>query len=236
MIKKGFTLQELLITMGIIGIVAALTIPGVISMMPDKNKTMYMKAYNTLTTLTDEILGDSSLYWPKAYDRDGLPEEFGMYADDQPLITPYNNDINCQGTNKFPAILSHRLSLAQEAEFNGNTVHMITTDGIDWTFETSDYSITGGGGLGYMTDVTINVDPQRANSCKQGECAANVTPNLFTFLIDNDGGVYATDDLGIAYLENPTDMHAKSKDASRATELSGKGNEIRKSITKKDNK
>lgn len=31
MIKKGFTLSEVLITLGIIGVVAALTIPGLIT-------------------------------------------------------------------------------------------------------------------------------------------------------------------------------------------------------------
>lgn len=31
MIKKGFTLSEVLITLGIIGVVAALTIPGLIN-------------------------------------------------------------------------------------------------------------------------------------------------------------------------------------------------------------
>ena len=41
MLKKGFTLQELLISMAIIGIVAAVAAPGLIGLMPDKKKSMY---------------------------------------------------------------------------------------------------------------------------------------------------------------------------------------------------
>ena len=49
--KKGFTLAEVLITLAIIGVVAALTIPTVISKY-QKNQyyTQFMKAYNTLST------------------------------------------------------------------------------------------------------------------------------------------------------------------------------------------
>lgn len=49
--KKGFTLAEVLITLAIIGIVAALTIPTVIAKYNQKALyTQYMKMYNTLST------------------------------------------------------------------------------------------------------------------------------------------------------------------------------------------
>jgi len=63
MLKKGFTLQELLITLAIIGIVAAVTAPSIKNLIPNENKVKYMKAYSTLTSLTNEIVGDSSYYW-----------------------------------------------------------------------------------------------------------------------------------------------------------------------------
>ncbi len=48
--KKGFTLAEVLITLGVIGIVAALTIPSLIS---NHNKSVtaarLSKAYNTVS-------------------------------------------------------------------------------------------------------------------------------------------------------------------------------------------
>lgn len=46
--KKGFTLAELLIVLGITGIVAAVLLPAINNIMPDKTKIMYLKAYDEL--------------------------------------------------------------------------------------------------------------------------------------------------------------------------------------------
>ena len=54
--KFGFTLSELLITVGIVGVVAALTAPAVSNIMPDRNKMMFMKNYKELTTITEKLL------------------------------------------------------------------------------------------------------------------------------------------------------------------------------------
>ena len=61
--KFGFTLSELLITVGIVGVVAALTAPAVSNIMPDKNKMMFMKNYKELTTITEKLLQDPELYY-----------------------------------------------------------------------------------------------------------------------------------------------------------------------------
>ena len=47
--KNGFTLQEALITVGIIGIVAAITIPALTKIMPNRYQTRYLKAYSAIS-------------------------------------------------------------------------------------------------------------------------------------------------------------------------------------------
>ena len=50
LIKKGFTLAEVLITLGIIGVVAAMTIPSLINAAQGKElETAFKKAYSVLT-------------------------------------------------------------------------------------------------------------------------------------------------------------------------------------------
>lgn len=222
MIKKGFTLQELLITMGIIGIVAALTIPGVISMMPDKNKTMYMKAYNTLTTLTDEILGDSSLYWTNYNAATGAPTCEGMRCLNIPIDTRINNAFSAtdwdEGAKKFGVCLASKLNIKETfgsdiifGTSGDDGVRFTTIDGIQWTYEPNNIN---------DQKITINLNPTDANATHNCVYSDNCTnPNQYEFEIDQFGGIQATDALGRAYLENPTDMHSKNQDLSRAKEL-----------------
>ena len=61
--KKGFTLAELLVTLGTIGVLAAITAPMITGLMPDKNKMMVIKAYKTLSDINQELLDDPSIYF-----------------------------------------------------------------------------------------------------------------------------------------------------------------------------
>ncbi len=236
MFKKGFTLQELLITIGIIGIVAAIVAPGIVGMMPDQKKMMYMKAYNTLTTLTNEILDDPSLYWT-TYDNDGEPNCSGMYCRERPTVEPYN-DAAYEDNNKFPMIFASKVNLIGEAASDGNgdrvnTVTFTTTDGIEWSFTTYDGRETPldgaqnwneyPGNSYYYAEVEINLEPDNDdNNCLYSNNCTN--PNLFSFVVDNEGGVSAIDALGRAYLQNPTDMHSASKDKEIADEILAENN------------
>lgn len=226
MFKKGFTLQELLITLGIIGIVAAITGPAIVGLAPDKSKTMYMKAYNTLLNETNDIMDDPSLFWPIGYNQDGIAEETGLYSSVRPQVAPYNDDEHCQGTTKFPAILSHRLNLAGEPEYGDDSVTFTTIDGIVWTFniveveiDTAEFpdDITAQS-LGYEITLTIDVDGDD-KGVNHSFDAEHMQADQFVFIIDNNGGVHAADALGMVYLQNPTDMHATKDDRSLAEQV-----------------
>lgn len=221
MLKKGFTLQELLITMGIVGIISALVIPGVVNMMPDKNKTMYMKVYNTLTSQTDEILSDSGLYYTTYNSTTGEESCTGLSCSETPVITPFANNEHCSGATKFGAILSERLNLKNEPTYEGKKVSFFTSDGISWELLTTTGPTSHGRPATIRRiDVTINLDPSDnsvSHNCLYS--AACTKPNQFKFEIDNRGGVRAADALGIAYLQTPTDMHNSSNDRAFAERI-----------------
>lgn len=52
--KKAFTLSEALVTLAIIGVLAAILIPVVNNVKPDKDKILYKKALYTLTNAVSE--------------------------------------------------------------------------------------------------------------------------------------------------------------------------------------
>ena len=214
MLKKGFTLQELLISLAIIGVVSAVALPSLMSIQPDKSKTIYMKVYNTLTTQTGEIMDDSSLYWD-TYDNSGNIAKSGLYSDAQPSISPYNSDENCKSGNKFPAILSHRLNLNGTPTYTGTSnATFRTTDGVEWSFVTSTVNNV------YQTDLTINIKP--TDHSKNNPCSYSTTclkPNEFKFRIDNDGGIRPADALGMAYLQNPMDTRSGATDRNLAAQI-----------------
>ena len=71
--KKGFTLPELLITLGLVGVVAAFALPAISNIMPNQDKIMFLKAYNTVTKFAQEVATNHMYYDPtrEGYDEDG---------------------------------------------------------------------------------------------------------------------------------------------------------------------
>ena len=60
--KKAFTLAELVIVLGVIGIASALIIPAVSHLRPDKTKVAYLKAYDTISERVRDLSSNSMLY------------------------------------------------------------------------------------------------------------------------------------------------------------------------------
>ena len=60
--KKGFTLAETLVTLGIVGIIVAITIPGFMKIRPDKMKIQYLKAYDALEQAVKDLANNTRLY------------------------------------------------------------------------------------------------------------------------------------------------------------------------------
>ncbi len=69
--KLGFTLAEILITLGIIGVVAAVTIPMLISNYQKRStETQLKKAYSLLVNASRQAIADDNLTYnlPEVYD------------------------------------------------------------------------------------------------------------------------------------------------------------------------
>lgn len=61
-IKKGFTLSEVLITLTIIGIGAAILTPIIINITPDSNIVAFKKAYSTIEQAVSTLVNDEDYY------------------------------------------------------------------------------------------------------------------------------------------------------------------------------
>lgn len=76
-IKKGFTLAEILLTMAIIGVVMALLIRTVARVDPDKDKFLFLKSYHAIEEIIRSSVNDYTKYDQNIYADGNIDESMG---------------------------------------------------------------------------------------------------------------------------------------------------------------
>ncbi len=169
--KKGFTLAEVLITMIVLGIIMAISIPLLMNSKPSKDAMMYKKAIYNIQAAMVNVMNDpmsslSTEYWadPEVTDS-GFCEAF-----ENSLNTL--GEANCSGTSTY------------------DKPNLTTSDGIKiWGLEGTNFTATG-----YKEEKgkTIYVDRELSESEKKAlkttRDASHTNPGL-KILVTNDGRV-----------------------------------------------
>lgn len=214
--KQGFTLTEVLITLGIIGIVAALSAPALDGLMPDKRKAAVLKANKLITEITQEILTDEALFMV-VYNDKAYPC-VGLGCQDKPVDPAFNKEV-FSGRTKYGNILAKKMELNDTITSKDNIVKFTTKDGIYWEVTTKAPKNDDKAELVYST-ATITIDIDGKDKGKNSKYSATVDkPDQFIFYVDTFGRVTAGDALTKAYFENPLNMNDKKVDKKRAKEL-----------------
>ena len=60
--KKGYTLAEALIAMGVVGVVAALMLPLMNKYRPDGDKALFIRTHDSIVEATNILVNDESIY------------------------------------------------------------------------------------------------------------------------------------------------------------------------------
>ena len=138
--RKGFTLSEVLITMGIIGIVAAMTLPSLINRAQEKElEARFRKAYNIMNVATQKTVADLGFdpqcyiwetkpYGPLTCTKDDRGECTYTYNGGAIPDDYYGEDGDC---NEFYAAFEKNLNIIQKCthmEEEGCTVHYKGSD------------------------------------------------------------------------------------------------------------
>lgn len=203
--KLGFTLSEVIITLGIIGIVAAITAPMIDGIMPDKNKAMVLKVYKTVSDINKELLNDRSLYIIQencqGLDCLGKPSNPTCNKGDE-------NDWLYGTPAKYSMLLSDSLHCDGREPIGNQGAKFRTSDGIYWEIK----RIAG------EEKIIINGTDPVGDGCSWGANGCE-KPNEFSFIVQNNGHISGDDPLTKAYLENPYKLNDKKKDYARAKEI-----------------
>lgn len=202
--KKGFTLSETLITICVIGVIAALITPALTNSMPSNSKMMFKKAYSTLGQTIDNMSNDTTHYPPSmtGVNDDGDTVERGFNYTcktanaDGTCATYITTSNGVAVNNKFVSLFVDQLNLiGTMSDHVGSSGYwsFTTTDGIVWTIyvnwsDSANGSVkTGDSPLSntyefpmtstyYTTKVMVDV-----NGTKAPNCTADTSGNAFGF-------------------------------------------------------
>lgn len=218
--KFGFTLAELLITLGIIGVVSALTAPIMTNIMPDKNKAMFLKNYKELKTITNQLLEDRTIYYStRTLDLETgrkISSCQGLQCEETPLRSPFKGSSSAPsiytGPNKYPYLLANFLGIKTPS-----STSFKTSDNTLWKITRS--ADTNGVVSGYNVLLTIDGN---GDTCTYGPGC--LRPKTFALTVDIYGSVTPADALSEAYLASATKSNNKKADLEEAEKIYAKRN------------
>ena len=136
--RKAFTLTELLIALGVIGILAAILMPVIMNILPDQNALMAKRAYYATQTIISDIINNESCYPDVSESTDTNEKRIG-FDDGYPRTNcngwsdiTTDSDGNVEEKNadsKFQTLFKKELDIKTE-----NSNGFLTKDGIQWLF------------------------------------------------------------------------------------------------------
>lgn len=185
---KGFTLTELMVAMGVIGILVAVVTPAIMKTRPNKNKMMIKKSFYTAEQIVSTLINDERLY----PDMKDICDRGVVEGEDPTKVYcafgfDYDNSVRYEGetyagNTKFADLFASRLNVKTEDETN----HIYyTTDGIKWDLSQTVGAWTKGqdtpGKFGNQTNaagvgkITVDVNGDEAPNCRESNenCSAD---------------------------------------------------------------
>jgi len=217
---KAFTLAEVMITMALLGVLAAIAIPAVMKVKPDSRGVMFKKAYSTLEKTVSDLI-NNDLYYPSTKvtptDCTSPTMPNGTACGFAYTATTTNMGIP-NGLDKFNYTLIQELNTAGSAvDADKSSLKLVftTTDGIAWYLSNSSFTV-GATNYKYIGvdvngpakgDDCINIDGGDVPIGLFTTCSANQVPDHFVFEIRYDGKIKTCGTLESDYLKNPTKNH-----------------------------
>jgi prepilin-type N-terminal cleavage/methylation domain-containing protein len=152
-LRKAFTLTELMIALGVIAILCAILLPIIYNMLPNQNTIMAKRAYFTVQTVVSDMINDDACYPDKTSSinntKVGFDDAAGS-ANCSKWDEDHLDDTSMsQAATKFKTIFTDKIGTTA----TDNT--FTTSDGMYWVFANEKFSSssTSGGSIDLLVDV-----------------------------------------------------------------------------------
>lgn len=185
--KKAFTLAETLITLGIIGVLAGVSMGMLSSNNPNSDMLMFRKAYNITTNAVYSILQSGAYY------------EEGVLSDTS--NTPVNvNGAQVQGDTKFCQVFASIVNAIDAPVCPGvawDAPSFTTADGVAWYIPSSRFAVNA--------TISVDVNGDSRPNCLAGAADCN-HPDRFEIQITPEGKVNVNNARAREYLTNRSNI------------------------------
>lgn len=220
--KRGFTLAEILITLGIIAVASAILAPAIMNMRPDRYKFKVLDCYRLANEATEAMLSNPEIYYRKAIDANasflsnGMLNPVTQYGCNglkctlKPTLSQFNNT-KYSGNCKYPNLMTAFLKLDNVTDCNNNASPYVATGTMNNIIEWQIQYIPTVGVYTIMIDMNSTEGPNASYSSSQTH------PDRFTFWVKPSGDILGSDNLTRVYLSNMANTD-KSADFEEAAE------------------
>ena len=197
--KNAFTLAEVMVTLAVFGILAALLLPAIANVRPNKNKVMFRKAYYVAERMVFELVNDEDFY----------PTQGETVGFTNTVLASYLGH-TYEGQDKFCGLFARKVNTTDDDEIKCETVNstpvgngtystpsFITTDGVAWYMPISDFTDTETIYVDVNTDKEPNCEFD-SNNCKD--------PDIFEIKVEPDGKMLVEGEKEKEYLKSHSSM------------------------------
>ncbi len=224
--KLGYTLAELLITLGIIGGISALIIPAIVSSMPDENKTMYLKTYDTLSETIQALASNSQIYPVCDENNDINCVEHPLLNSHLPLVSPLKDDARYSNKVKLCNLLALGFGVStgntacSTSAYNyadstfRNSLSFTTTNGMQWRVMQQEYDVSNNR-ANFQTDIYVDINGNKGDNCMYSNNCKK--PDRFKFMVAANGEVVPADPMGRRYIATRKSLLKKNYSIADAT-------------------
>ena len=213
--KKGFTLAEVLVTMAVIAVVGAITLPIMTRIKPNEEVIMLKKAYYLIGRTVNELINDDEFY-----PDDGQQGDNGGFSNTS--LAQYHGH-TVQGISKFCELFAFRMNVQGAVQCENPTDgfadgqppvgNFTSTDGMVWIVPIGDFAsgiAPNGDGTNIAQTIWVDVNGNKGSNCSSGNNNCD-RPDRFPIAVDRWGRIYVEDEITRLYLQTAdnTKTHAE---------------------------